>query len=573
MAASCVLADVIVCNNGHKCELLTRRPPSYMGTTLCDECRVSIAVLSGFHHCAICKFDLCGKCRALPKYNKKLVVNSPGLSAGFGSVAASGLGPSIFSEIVAENMLPMTYCKKHNHRMSLLHAQPSEYRGSVQCDHCRGPISVRMGFRHCQSCEFDLCAGCCQHSIYNGQISSPAPASPVSQVIHCRNNHTMPLMHEKPAEYLLPNIICDECRSRLVPASGYHHCSICAFDLCLICSRIASYHEPPVQAVCTNHHDMVLLTKKPADVSMFAVFRCSHCTKSIQSKKGFHYCASCKMALCAICAGLPLFSRTRILSLAMIESYCPASHVMKYLTSTPELYVGNRIVCDHCLSAISVATGFTHCGECHFDLCINCFKLPQYAVSGEAHDHFRPSEAAALPGASAYYCDQGHVLECLYHFPSTYKNQDGLNATLDCVVCNICSQEVLYFDDGFHHCSICSFDICHGCSTSGAVGGGEDAMEPDFDASVEECAEEFGYLFTPGCPNCNRHFEHLYIQPLQYKNRGTPITTGDDTDDSKWRCVRCRQEIIVENGVRHCGYCSYDICDSCYAPISSDEEC
>jgi hypothetical protein len=600
-----------VCKSHHVMTRMNQAPHGYTtGFIFCDDCRKHIipSSLMGqhFYHCQSCRYDLCMICSQWPRNQRARSVD----------------------RAATQVSLPMTCCQE-GHDMDVLTSKPSQYTGTTFCDNCRTIINIQAGFRHCDPCNFDLCPNCCNSPLYVEENRSSSTNSRTNSTnsrrtreTYCKSRHMMGYLTTKPAEYMYPGVICDECRGRITVTDGFAHCSLCSFDLCGNCSSMIKYSSP-VQAVCPRMHNMEHLTRKPTDHFMLLPVRCSHCDTKIVSASGYEYCSTCKFSLCPSCVSLPNYSASRQQAMASIHSYCRANHTMIYMTTCPTDYAGIA-GCDHCRRPIDYSLGFTHCEPCGFDLCNHCFKLSEFAspatsttatvtpvvpLATAAEATYGDDDAnvfEAVLGSPAppaelperVYCNSGHESEHLHNYPNDYKNLP--HATGD-VLCDSCGVAV-DIPMGFFHCSLCQFDICKVCVLGGNITGlgvnspvhaiplmaspttGSVSLVPPTPplAAIDSRLQNNENL--PGLShNLTMSLIRLTETPSSSTGVGTTASSSPPThclsghelevlrvnpasykNTGSALCDVCRKDIVTARGFCHCARCSFDICPDCY---------
>lgn len=321
----------------------------------------------------------------------------------------------------------------------------------------------------------------------------------IHQTIKCPKDHNLyeiTTNSSQPTTNYIKNIICNFCRMGKLTKSW--SCSICSFDLCLICMDDQMSCEPlqsDCQILCENSHALYYyknsdlfysrklgtqsrvccnfcqknwnggswacricqfdLCNECVDKSQLAVnLQCNNkhflhvlkkestnegafvCTvcKIISHGQGF-CCKPCKFIMCQTCS--EYFIRSIYLPFT-----CYNGHGLVNSDEQVALYflrTSNRtFICNGCKKVCNNPKNF-HCRRCEFDLCYECYNTLVQGVN---------------KGISRK-CRNNHELLWFFDTCSYYRN--GFR-------CDLCRMQ--YGKCGSFHCRLCKFDVCLVCSAS-----------------------------------------------------------------------------------------------------------
>ena len=218
------------------------------------------------------------------------------------------------------------------------------YINSFICKICRNSRqATKDGILFCSACNFMACNACIKEIAKDTFKYS------------CEEGHLMPFAQDVSkidSEYEFNAIICNNCQFFDVMERGCWHCKVCKFDCCMDC-----FNTP---FTCSTGHHLRRSTKKP-------FYSCNRCKSSVPaSDPGILSCKECEFALCDKCA---------VIIRPDLHRKCKNGHILlpeKDLRIFPD-YKENSYGCDECQRLLPVVHfGVLHCGECGYDVCIEC---------------------------------------------------------------------------------------------------------------------------------------------------------------------------------------------------------
>lgn len=301
------------CRRGHPLAFQLRTLPALYTSANCDGCgaRRLQDDAQGFHHCGVCRYDLCHNCHV---------------------------------NVTALEQAPRHNCLNQHQMRGMIRSTPSRLSRNITCDGCRAPhIQTRYaGYLHCDRCNFDLCATCA-NTVPTGPVPAPAPESrgllhrltapfttlsvaatpappaptttatstATSNTVYCpRGHHPMrPVssLGSPPSESGV--YTCDGgCGARSGRGrylDNGQRCIVCNYDLCAHClTGIAALEQLP-QSTCPQGHRLNGVIG--GSTGSFDSMRCDQCqTGHIERHNGgYLHCEPCGYDVCQRCARQP----------------------------------------------------------------------------------------------------------------------------------------------------------------------------------------------------------------------------------------------------------------------------
>ena len=311
-----------------------------------------------FHHCNLCKFDVCSVCFKGRRH---------------------------------------TF---HSHRLKKARASliyPST-EGQWYCDACKTVHSenTELLCYHCDKCKVDMCTKCFEgkweHILHNSTMSA-AP------------RHTLRPVDPRIEYRIYERWICDNCNRTFSceEENTAFHCDSCNFDLCEKCFGGEKQH--------LHAHSLALLeagnnTNRPS---------CSECKLTIQERT--HYrCRrpSCNYFLCVRCFSKPPQlhpSHEHPLHVCNPLVVYPQSGGMWHCDScTANSYSGEPV-------PLNPTEIMYHCELCEFDLCHACYTTGFGRRTGvQEQDLLRPVQASGV------VCEDTSPVEYAYPSSSSHQS-------------------------------------------------------------------------------------------------------------------------------------------------------
>lgn len=124
---------------------------------------------------------------------------------------------------------PQPKCPEGHHLRERKTNPPGYGSAPAACNLCNQSVDFPHGFRHCPTCQYDVCHRCLV-------IAPPAT---------CAKGHAMATLVVDPPEYGGANANCDGCNTLIDSKKTMSHCAICKYDLCRKCT-LARQHSPAV---------------------------------------------------------------------------------------------------------------------------------------------------------------------------------------------------------------------------------------------------------------------------------------------------------------------------------------
>jgi len=288
----------------------------------CDICKAEGECIKGRWNCAICKYDICNKCRE----------------------------PPTREDMPTSIMTP--YCYAGHQARYIFDEYPT---GKYQCNLCNEVGECSKGRWNCPSCYFDICSLCC-----------PSPP------IQCSQKHQLQY-----SKTLIGHITftCAYCKKLLNCAEGLLNCSPCKLTVCVNCipALIRTNGIIPSTAeklcsdgsiFCSGLHPMFF----SYSVTGIEDFDCKMCNKKGKRSDGRWLCFNCDYNICKGC-----YKEPKIISDETCKhGLCKNNHEILFTTESGN---SQSYTCVECSNLKTCIGGCYKCKVCNEMKCPNCIPI------------------------------------------------------------------------------------------------------------------------------------------------------------------------------------------------------